>query len=93
MDVNNALLHGDLHEEVYMTMPQGVPNPNNNVCLPKKSLYGLKQALKQWHEKLMLELKHLGFIQSKNDYSLFIKKQDDILITGNENSAISSIPS
>lgn len=102
LDVNNAFLHGDLSEEVYMTMTQGLPNPDNKVCLLKKSLYGLKQASRQWHAKLVDELHTLGFTQSKHDYSLFIKRQDtfitlngvyvdNILITGNHTNEINHI--
>ena len=95
LDINNAFLHGDLHEEVYMKMPQGIPNPKNLVCKLVKSLYGLKQVSRQWFHKLNTDLQSQGFIQSKNDYSLFLKGSehtlvivivyvDDIIITGED---------
>ncbi|GKC88896.1 zinc finger, CCHC-type containing protein [Tanacetum coccineum] len=49
MDVKTAFLN----EEVYMNQPQGfiMPGNKNMVCELIKSLYGLKQAHKQLHQK------------------------------------------
>lgn len=83
-------------------MPEGIPNPDNKVCRLKKSLYGLKQASRQWFAKLVQELHFQGFTQSKNDYSLFTKHNDahftvvavyvdNILVTGNDSTEIHSL--
>ncbi|GJW39505.1 retrovirus-related pol polyprotein from transposon TNT 1-94 [Tanacetum coccineum] len=104
LDINNAFLHGDLHEEVYMTIPQGYSKqlPPNTICKLTKSLYRLKQANRQMFHKLTTFLLTIGFQQSYADTSLFTLSQgshftalllyfDDILLVGNHQRVINSI--
>ncbi|KAI3743386.1 hypothetical protein L1987_61094 [Smallanthus sonchifolius] len=100
LDVNNAFLHGYLEEEVYMKIPQGFSEENETrVCRLRKSIYGLKQASRNWYHKFTTVLLDMGFIQAKADHSLFLYKHesifvaaliyvDDVLVVGNNMATI-----
>ncbi|GKA31563.1 putative RNA-directed DNA polymerase [Tanacetum coccineum] len=104
LDIQNAFLHGNLKEQVYMKQPSGFIGPQrpNHVCLLHKSLYGLKQTPRAWFERLSKALFDLGFKGSKTDSSLFIYSRgdtllyilvyvDDIIVTGNNKGIIDNI--
>ena len=86
-----------------MKMPEGFAKPGENkVCKLLKSLYGLKQASRQWNLKLTKVLQATGFNQSAHDYSLFTLKKgedlvivlvyvDDLLITGSNTQLITEV--
>ena len=54
LDVQNAFLHGDLLEDVFMIQPPSFINLQylDHVCKLQKSLYGLKQSPQAWCTKL-----------------------------------------
>ena len=72
IDIQNAFLHGNLSEEVFMHQPPGYSHPSfpNHVCKLKKALYGLKQAPRAWFSRLSTRLIELGFHGSLSDTSL-----------------------
>jgi hypothetical protein len=101
MDVKNVFLHGDLQEEVYMEQPLRYVDQThpNLVCRLKKVLYGLKQALKAWSDKIGQYFVTSGFQTSNANFSLYVKKTDheiiiiviyvdDLIITGDSDADI-----
>ncbi|KAG8489227.1 hypothetical protein CXB51_017298 [Gossypium anomalum] len=97
VDINNAFLNGDLHEEIYMQQPPGFEQHHLDgrqlVCKLRKALYGLKQAPCAWFHKLRDFLLASQFVASKANSSLFIRQTgsqfmyvlvyvDDIIVTG-----------
>ena len=95
LDANNAFLHGELQEDVYMLVPPSVKtDKQNQVCKLQKSMYGLKQASRKWYERLTSTLLAHNYLQAASDHSLFVKKTsssftillvyvDDIILAGN----------
>ncbi|CAM8969964.1 unnamed protein product [Rhodiola kirilowii] len=96
LDINNAFHHGFIEEDISMKVPEGYSKASpHQVCKLKRSLYGLKQASRQWNHELSSFLVSLGYKQSINDYSLFTKAKgstftvllvyvDDIILTGDD---------
>ena len=52
MDVKSDFLHGDIHEDIYMKHIYGYIIDPSLVCKLNNSLYGLKQALREWYSKM-----------------------------------------
>jgi transposase InsO family protein len=85
LDVKTAFLNGDLEEEIYMKSPEwynttsGPPN-DGKVCRLQRSLYGLRQAPRQWNKKIDANLKELGFVQSDQEPCVYIKQTNEGII-------------
>ena len=97
MDVKTAFLNGDLEEEVYMKQPEGFSSNSGEhlVCKLNKSIYGLKQASRQWYLKFHGIISSFGFDENPMDQCIYHKVSgskicflvlyvDDILLTAND---------
>jgi hypothetical protein len=75
LDVKTTFLHRDLDEEIYMTQPKGFSTPSQErlVCHLKKSLYGLKEAPRQWYKRFDSFMLAHGYSQSNYDRCIYLK--------------------
>ncbi|GJY45415.1 retrovirus-related pol polyprotein from transposon TNT 1-94 [Tanacetum coccineum] len=82
MNVKSAFLNGFINEEVYVAQPPEFVDfeKPNHVFKLKKSLYGLKQALKAWYDRLKAFLLDHKYTMGLVDNTLFTKKKDSHII-------------
>ena len=97
MDVKTAFLNGDLSETIYMNQPDGFQKEGEEhlVCQLRKSIYGLKQASRQWYLKFDEVVTSLGFkendvdqciymLMSAGSFIILVLYVDDILLASND---------
>jgi hypothetical protein len=63
MNVKMIFLNKNLEENIYMAQPKGfiVKEKERMGCRLKKSIYGLKQASRQWYLKFDRTIKNFRF--------------------------------
>ena len=97
MDVKIAFLNGGLEEEVYMKQPQGFSSSVDDHLVYKlnKSIYGLKQASRQWYLKFHKVISFFEFEENAIDNCIYYRVSgskicylilyvDDILLETND---------
>jgi hypothetical protein len=96
MDVKTAFLNGNIDETIYMTQPENFVSGDakSMVCKLKKSIYGLKQASRQWYYKFHQVISSCGFEANPVDdciyqkfsgskFAFLVLYVDDILLASN----------
>lgn len=89
-DISTAFLNGTVEEDIFINLPEGFENETleaasiqkgtfcNPVCKLKKSLYGIKQAPRNWNMEIKSWLTiTMQLQQSKFDPCLFIQKNSN----------------
>jgi hypothetical protein len=82
MDVKTTLLNGDLLENIYMAEPKGfvMKGKKHIRCHLKKSIYGLKQASRQWYLKFDETIRNFGFKENEEDNCIYAKFRSEKFI-------------
>lgn len=81
IDVKTAFLN-EMLEEIYINQLEGfvASGQDNKVCKLIRSLYGLKQSLKQWHERFENVIGSNRFKTCDSDKWVYWKKSNDLYV-------------
>lgn len=77
-DIKNAFTESHLKENIYLAPPEGYNVKKGHALRALRSLYGLKQAGRDWNLLLRKSLLEIGFVQSLADPCLYNHLGKDI---------------
>jgi Reverse transcriptase (RNA-dependent DNA polymerase) len=81
IDIETTFLHGKLSEDINMNAPEGMDVKGNKCLRLKKIVYGLVQSAREFHKRLICELKDLGFSEKNQTRGIYV---NDCLVLGKE---------
>ncbi|SCV68509.1 BQ2448_630 [Microbotryum intermedium] len=80
-DYDSAFLNGTMTEKVYMKYPKGWDRPQTGqVFRLVKSMYGTKQAPREWNSAVNTLMVSCGYERSDADLCLYIKRVDKMFV-------------
>ena len=108
MDVDTAFLNADIDEDIWVKIPEGTKLATNDdgIYKFKKSLYGLKQASRNWNNDINQYLIDNGFTRLEADpciyetvvngitntkYLMVALYVDDLLIAGSTKNMVTQL--
>ena len=80
VDMNNAFTKSTLQEDIFIIPLPGVEILQGIVLKILRSLYSLKQAVRDWNKLYVSRLEKMGFYQSEVDLCLLIHKGRNLMV-------------
>ena len=83
MDITTAFLHGEMEEEVYMTVPEGLDlveegwDVNDDCVELMQTIYGTRQAARQYWKYFMAHMQQKGYKRTHADPCLLMKRDNN----------------
>jgi len=76
-DVGNAYLEARTKEKVYIVCGPGLGKLEGQRLIIAKAIYGLRTSGLRWHERFADTLRDLGFVPSKADPDVWLRRTGD----------------
>lgn len=81
MDVVSAYLLGELEEEAFLSIPEGVEaNEDTEILRLLKGIPGLKQSGRVWNKKITAVFEEFGLYAIPADHSVFVNAEYTLIV-------------
>jgi hypothetical protein len=76
-DIGNAYLEAETKEKLYIVAGEEFGDRQGHILIIRRALYGAKSSGKRWHERFSDVLRSEGFVPSKADTDVWMRKCQD----------------